>query len=472
MRFVDALMNHGASNPEKVAIQLPDRAVTFGMVASGIRSVTSAILSSGIERGQTIGVRIENQIRHLIVVSALYRLGVVSVSLSGQEDPISAGFKIDATISDGLQSPMRVGRTITLKDEWFTLGVNPEHQILGFASDTQLARIIMSSGTTGIPKAIGHTVKTVEDRIAIGHRTLAITQWDRMLCLPLLTSSLGFGSALQALAYGRSVVIAESATDALEMIGLHAVDLLVCNPQHLQAMVEAHHDMPVQTPSLKLIKYGGDSLPLELALLVQKKFCKDMLCVYSSTETGPIALGDNAHIFDKSGVTGMIAPWVKVEIVDTEGKPVAAGREGRLRVKSPWQGYDLKIGPEAAGDWMYTGDFGSISPNGALSLIGRASDAIMIDDTLVAPEAIERALYGFPGIDDVAALGMPAANHQQEIWLVIASQTGVDEAGIRTFLAMKNPLWTIARITFSPLIDRNKMGKIVRHAMRKKLLNN
>jgi acyl-coenzyme A synthetase/AMP-(fatty) acid ligase len=81
-------------------------------------------------------------------------------------------------------------------------------------------------------------------------------------------------------------------------------------------------------------------------------------------------------------------------------------------------------------------------------------------------------LYGFPGIDDVAALGMPAANHQQEIWLVIASQTGVDEAGIRTFLAMKNPLWTIARITFSPLIDRNKMGKIVRHAMRKKLLNN
>ena len=472
MSFVDTLVNYGTSNPEKLAIHLPDRAVTFGMVASGIRSVTSALLSSGIDRGQIIGVRIENQIRHLIVVCALYRLGIASVSLSGQEDPTNAGFKIDATISDGMQLPIRFGRPVTIKAEWFTLTVNPDNRIPGFASDGQLARIIMSSGTTGLPKAIGHTVKTVEDRITIGHQTLAIAQWDRMLCLPLLTSSLGFGSALQALSYGHSVLMAESPTDALEMIALHSVDLLVCNPQHLQAMVEAHNDMPVQTPSLKLIKYGGDSIPYDLALLVQKKFCKDILCVYSSTETGPIAMGDNSLILDNRGATGIIAPWVNVEILNTEDKPVTAGTEGRLRVKSPWQGYDLKIRPEATQDWVYTGDIGSISPNGVLSLVGRATDAIMIENTLVSPEAIERALYGFLGIDDVAALGMPGADNKQEIWLTIASQKGFDEARIRSFLAMKNPLWIIKRITIMPLIDRNKMGKIVRNKVRNRLLNN
>ena len=183
-------------------------------------------------------------------------------------------------------------------------------------------------------------------------------------------------------------------------------------------------------------------------------------------------MGDNSLILDNRGATGIIAPWVNVEILNTEDKPVTAGTEGRLRVKSPWQGYDLKIRPEATQDWVYTGDIGSISPNGVLSLVGRATDAIMIENTLVSPEAIERALYGFLGIDDVAALGMPGADNKQEIWLTIASQKGFDEARIRSFLAMKNPLWIIKRITIMPLIDRNKMGKIVRNKVRNRLLNN
>ncbi len=51
------------------------------------------------------------------------------------------------------------------------------------------------------------------------------------------------------------------ATDALQMIALYGVDLLVANPQHLQFMVAEHRKTPIPTPTLKLIKVGGNAMP-------------------------------------------------------------------------------------------------------------------------------------------------------------------------------------------------------------------
>ena len=75
MNFVDMIMFYGRSNPEKQAIILIDRIVTFGMLASGIRATEKAILEASIGKHDVVAVQINNQIRHLIVISALYRLG-------------------------------------------------------------------------------------------------------------------------------------------------------------------------------------------------------------------------------------------------------------------------------------------------------------------------------------------------------------------------------------------------------------
>ena len=207
MNFVDMLMYYGRSNPEKQAIILADRMVSFGMLASGIRSVEVAVTEALLNSSHMVAVRIDNQIRHLIVVSALYRLGIVSVSITGKEDLSKAEVKVDAVISD--QKLDGFGRLVLVGDDWFAKqfdSASPRPP--GFQQEDALARIIMSSGTTAAPKAIGMSARVVEDRIVTGRRTLTLAPWDRMMCLPVLTSSLGFGSALQALAYGHSVIFA------------------------------------------------------------------------------------------------------------------------------------------------------------------------------------------------------------------------------------------------------------------------
>lgn len=284
MNFVDMLIYYAQSNPQKQAIILLDRIVNFRMIATGIRSVEVAIVEAALDSRHTVAVRIDNRIRHLIVVSALYRLGIVSVSVVGNEDLAKAGVKVDAVISDRSQPVPGFGRLVLLKDDWFERRFDVAVvQPAGFRNEDALARITMSSGTTAAPKAIGMSARVVEDRIVTGRRTLTLAPWDRMMCLPVLTSSLGFGSALQALAYGHSVVFAESAIEALQMIALYRVDLLVANPQHLQLMVAEHRNTPIPTPSLNLIKFGGNAMPPDLLPEVRARFCKDILCVYSST---------------------------------------------------------------------------------------------------------------------------------------------------------------------------------------------
>jgi acyl-coenzyme A synthetase/AMP-(fatty) acid ligase len=466
VNFVEMILYFGRAMPEKQAIVLSDRVVSFGMLAMGIRSVETAIKAAGITPAETVGIRIESPTRHVIVASALYRLGIVSVSLNGNEDLSNAGLKIDVSISDVATLPPAFGRVVALADDWFARRFDASETPAGFRDEDQLARIIMSSGTTAAPKAIGHTVRVVEDRIITGRRTLALAPWDRMMCLPVMTSSLGFGSVLQALAYGHAVVIAESPLDALQMIALYGVDLLVANPQHLRAMVEAHRENPVPTPSLRLVKYGGNALAPQLATEIRQRLCKDVLCVYSSTESGPIAFSHIDHVLANPGATGIVAPWVDVEILGPDDKPVAAGMSGRLRVRSRWQGYDLKEGPEAARRWMYPGDIGSVSAKGILSLVGRAADAIPVGGAYVAPEQIEQALFGYPGIDDVAAAGMPSASGGQEIQLAVISAGGIDAEALKRFLLSKNPLWQVARVKMVDKFRRNDMGKIVRSRVR------
>jgi acyl-coenzyme A synthetase/AMP-(fatty) acid ligase len=471
VNFVDMLMYYAQSNPEKQAIILPDRIVSFGMIGTGIRSVEVAIAEASLDPSHVVAVRIENRTRHLIVVSALYRLGIVSVSVSGSEDLSKAGVKVDAIISDRNQPFPDYGRLVLLQDDWFARSFDAAAvRPAGFRDQDALARIIMSSGTTAAPKAIGMSARVVEDRIVTGRRTLTLAPWDRMMCLPVLTSSYGFGSALQALAYGHSAVFAESAIDALQMIALYGVDLLVANPQHLHFMVAEHNKTPIPTPTLKLIKVSGNAMPPSLVPEVRARLCKDILVGYSSTESGPVAFGHIDRIVEQPGSTGFLAPWVDAEIIGPDDRPVPPSIEGRLRVRTKWQGYDLTEGADAAKRWMYPGDIGSISVNGMLTLVGRVADAINMGDTFISPEQMERELSGYPGLIDAAVVGMPQASGQQEIWIGVMAQGQVNEQAIKDFLLAKNPRWKVSRVKVLDRIRRNDMGKIVRARIREKLL--
>ena len=130
----------------------------------------------------------------------------------------------------------------------------------------------------------------------------------------------------------------------------------------------------------------------------------------------------------------------------------------------------IKPATDAANQWMSPGDIGSISADGMLTLVGRVADAISMEGAFISPEQIERELSGYPGLVDVAVVGMPQAGGNQEIWIGVMTQGPVDEQAIKDFLLKKNPRWKVSRVKILDRIRRNDMGKIVRARIREKLL--
>jgi long-chain acyl-CoA synthetase len=210
-------------------------------------------------------------------------------------------------------------------------------------------------------------------------------------------------------------------------------------------------------------------MPPHIVPEVRARLCKDILCVYSSTESGPIAFSHIDYL-EEPGTTGFVAPWVTAEAVGPDDKPVPHGIEGRLRVRTRWQGYDMREGPDATTRWMYPGDIASIADNGMLTLVGRVADVINLDGTFISPEQIERALSGYPGLIDVAAVGVPGDGGKEEIWIGVMAEGAINEQVIKDFLMKKNPRWDVSRIKVLDRIRRNDMGKIVRARIREKLV--
>ena len=472
MNFVDMISYYARWVPEKPAIILAERSIPYAMLTAGIDGVTETLGEKGLTRGSVVAIRIEDQLRHLIVACALYRLGIVSVTLTADGDLASSGVRLSAMVTDGVATSWR-GATHVIDPSWFAREPGPICAAArGFDHKDDLCRISLSSGTTAAPKAIGFSVRVWEERFVIGFRVLSTVAWDRLLCLPSLGSNLGFRTALQTLAFGRTLLFADTPLDALRMTKLYGVDLMVANPSGLAAMVATHREHPISTPSLNMIKYGGAMLAPDLAQQVRARLCPNVLCEISSTESGAFALAPLDVMPDIPGATGYRTPWVELETVDEQRRPLPPGEDGFLRVHSGAHGRDLLRPAALPGekDWIYTGDYGRVMPDGLVVLAGRAADVIRLaDGRTIAPELIENVVATFSGVLDCAALAMKSLAGKHEIWLALKTSGFIDAAALRARLAAVDTAWTIAQIRMVDAIPRNDMGKLQRNALRSKL---
>jgi fatty-acyl-CoA synthase len=102
---------------------------------------------------------------------------------------------------------------------------------------------------------------------------------------------------------------------------------------------------------------------------------------------------------------GRPLPFVEVRAVRADGSACEPGEPGAWWIRGPnvSSGYWRRPPTTDADGWFPTGDVGSIDADGYLTFLDRSSSAMSIGDGVVYPATIERALYGAPGVAEVAA---------------------------------------------------------------------
>jgi acyl-CoA synthetase (AMP-forming)/AMP-acid ligase II len=272
----------------------------------------------------------------------------------------------------------------------------PSAPVVSQAHPDDLAVIISSGGTTGVPKGSWRTFAAYTAMVRPGTADRRQLVNDRLAYLSQILVD-------NTLLGGGSVVLEDSyeSADTLAVIEAERItDLFLVEPQLFDLM--DHPDVARRDlSSLRSITHIGASAPPILRRRARERLGPIIAHTYGASEMGIVSAlspreQDPARP-ETFACSGRVLPGVEIRFRRSGGTLAAPGEIGSIEVRSPAVagGYRNRPDLEARafkGGWYRSGDLGFIDRDGWLNVLGRAVDITWIDGVMVSPTVIEDAL--------------------------------------------------------------------------------
>jgi o-succinylbenzoate---CoA ligase len=294
----------------------------------------------------------------------------------------------------------------------------------GRPTDARDALVVVTSGTTGIPKGVVLTHEAVAASAIASSVRLDVTDDDHWLaCLPLSHVG-GLSVVTRALHTGTRLTVIESFdVDAVERSDATLVSLVSTALHRIDAS------------RFRKVLLGGARPPSGLP--------PNVVTTYGMTETG----------------SGVVYDGVPLDGVELR----IAGGEVHIRCPMLLRCYRDGTSPLVDG-WFATGDGGRLGDDGGLVVDGRIGELIITGGENVWPQAVEAVLSGHPAVHDVAIAGRP-----DDEWgeVVVAYVVAADDPPsldeLRDHVKASLPAYNAPReLVLVDAVPRTTLGKIVR----------
>ncbi|WP_238697889.1 fatty acid--CoA ligase family protein [Streptomyces sp. E5N91] len=280
------------------------------------------------------------------------------------------------------------------------------------ARPQDVARLIHTSGSTGVPKACAQTYEAMTAAWALRPRDWppAVRELagrlDRFLVFGTLASQVMLEYGLLALAAG-GVLVSADPPDLPGALVRHRATASVIRVGRLNRLVTELRSAPADLGGLRALMVSGSPLEPARAREAAQVLGPVVFHGYGQTETGMISMATPA---DPPGSLGV--PPVDLEVRGPSGRPVPAGTEGEIFVRTPSQGAGY-WGHAALSDevfvdgWVRTRDLGSLDVRGRLWLSGRIRDVVIVDANVHYAGPIERLLARHPAVMEAYVVAVP-----------------------------------------------------------------
>ncbi|MFD4776816.1 beta-ketoacyl synthase N-terminal-like domain-containing protein, partial [Streptomyces sp. NPDC058427] len=346
----------------------------------------------------------------------------------------------------------------------------------------EVAWLLYTSGSTGLPKGVLSTQRSRLSSVAAGFvGVLGLSADDRLLWpLPLHHAMGQLLCVLGVTATGASAMLLPrfSVTDVLaELRGsVDPFTLLAGVPATYGKLVDAvGNDGPgagLGAPALRGCVSGGAAASPGFQRAFEEVCRVPFLDHYGSTEAGPVTMTAPGAA-RPAGSCGRVLPGMRARIGDGSGVEGDGSGEGELWVSGPgvMAGYHQRPDDTAEvlrDGWYRTGDLARIGTDGELTLTGRVSELIIRAGQNIHPSEVEAVLLALPGVRDAAVAGLPDAvfGEVPAAYLVAADAGALDRREILAACRERLSSFKVPAVLHEvDAIPRTASGKVRRYAL-------
>ncbi|GAO19501.1 uncharacterized protein UV8b_06599 [Ustilaginoidea virens] len=302
---------------------------------------------------------------------------------------------------------------ITAKGAW----IQPAKADLDPKKD--LAYLIYSSGTTGLPKGVMLThYNVVANAYQFSRLDSKTLNWDSDRHLGVLPFFHIYGISISlnmTIKTGSTMVVLPrfELEKACQLVEKHAITFMYVPPPIVLALGKHPIVDKYDLTSLRWINSGAAPLGVDLVEAVWKRLKIGVKQGYGLSETSPtthLQLVDEWWKFQ--GSVGRLLPHMEAKIVDLDGKELPRGQDGEILLKGPnvfngyWNRPDLNKETFTQDGWFRTGDIGHACKRGHFYITDRMKELIKYKGFQVAPAELEAKLLGREDVDDACVIGV------------------------------------------------------------------
>jgi crotonobetaine/carnitine-CoA ligase len=448
----DALRARAELTPSATFVSFAGVTVSYAEALARAERVAGALSAIRVTKGDRVAVMLPNCLEFLDLWFGSALLGAVIVPVNMALRGEGLGFVLshsesraivaDETVVGSIDAVSRPSAGAPLRFvRGESAGWTPLAELLTRSrsvarvrlAPSDLASILYTSGTTGVPKGVMNCHNAyLTTGYEFGQRHVRLRSDDRLYTsLPLFHINAQMLTTMSSLLSGCDMVLAPRFSASRCFDEIRSTGATVFN--YIGAMLTMLYKQPERpddraNPARLAI---GAAAPKELWRDFEQRFDLTLHEIYGLTETATYCVGNPPDRI-RPGTIGVAVSWADVEVQRADGSETDTDEPGEIVIRAHrpdilFSGYFKS--PEATaeamrGGWFHSGDRGLRASDGYISFLDRIKDSIRRRGENISSFEVERVVNSFPAVAESAAVGVPSDLGEEDVMIVVVPVPG------------------------------------------------